>query len=227
VIIAALRPCSFVDWPGRLAAVVFTQGCNLSCRYCHNPSLLAARAARPVSKDEVITLLEARRGRLDGVVVTGGEPTLHAGLASFLARVKACGFAVKLDTNGTRPEVVAALLSAGLVDYLAIDLKALAPAARWLTGSDQQPVGARRCLELALAAGIEHEVRTTLVSPVHDAAHLDALACWTAGAQLWAVQRFRPGGHLDEASGLAPPNEQLLAAVHHAAAAHGLNLRLR
>lgn len=227
MIIAALRPCSFVDWPGRLAAVVFTQGCNLACRYCHNPALLAARAARPVPEDEVMALLVARRGRLDGLVVTGGEPTLQAGLAPFLARVKAGGFAVKLDTNGTRPEVVAALLAAGLVDHLAIDLKALPSAARWLTGSDQQPFGARRCLELALAAGVEHEVRTTLASPVHDAAHVEALAGWAVGAHRWAVQRFRPGGHLDEGSGLAPPDEPLLAALRHTAAAHGLTLRLR
>jgi anaerobic ribonucleoside-triphosphate reductase activating protein len=227
LIIAALRPCSFVDWPGRLAAVVFTQGCNLTCRYCHNPSLLAGRAARPVPEREVLALLEARRGRLDGLVVTGGEPTLHAGLSPFLARVKARGFAVKLDTNGTRPEVVAALLAAGLVDFLAVDLKALPPAAGWLTGSDQQPFGARRCLELALAAGIEHEVRTTLVSPVHDAGQLDALAAFAAGAQRWAVQRFRPGGHLDEGSGLAPPDDRLLAAAGHAAATHGLTLSMR
>uniref|UniRef100_UPI0038CC18AA anaerobic ribonucleoside-triphosphate reductase activating protein n=1 Tax=Anaeromyxobacter terrae TaxID=2925406 RepID=UPI0038CC18AA len=227
VIIAAVRPCSFVDWPGRLAAVVFTQGCNLACRYCHNPALVPARAARRVAEGEVIELLEARRGRLDGVVVTGGEPTLHAGLAAFLSRVKARGFAVKLDTNGTRPEVVAALLMAGLVDHLAVDLKALPPAARWLTGSDAQPVGARRCLELALAAGVEHEVRTTLASPVHDAAQLDGLASLASGAQRWAVQRFRPGGHLDEASGLAPPDEHLLRAARRAAAAHGVALRVR
>jgi pyruvate formate lyase activating enzyme len=227
VIIAALRPCSFVDWPGRLAAVAFTQGCNLACRYCHNPSLLAARAALPVPEDEVIALLEARRGRLDGLVVTGGEPTLHADLAPFLARVKARGFAVKLDTNGTRPQVVAALLAAGLVDYLAIDLKALPSAAGWLTGSDEQPFGARRCLELALSAGIEHEVRTTLASPVHDRAQLDALAGWALGAHRWAVQRFRPGGHLDAGCGLGPPDEELLAAARQAAAARGLTLRLR
>jgi anaerobic ribonucleoside-triphosphate reductase activating protein len=227
LIVAALRPCSFVDWPGRLAAVVFTQGCNLACRYCHNPTLLAARAARPLPEDEVIALLEARRGRLEGLVVTGGEPTLQADLAPFLARVKARGFAVKLDTNGTRPEVVAALLAAGLVDFLAVDLKALPSAAGWLTGSEEQPFGARRCLDLALEAGIEHEVRTTLAAPVHDAAHVDALAAWAIGAHQWSVQRFRPGGHLDPRSGLALPDESLLAAVRHAAAAHGLTLRCR
>jgi pyruvate formate lyase activating enzyme len=222
VIIAALRPCSFVDWPGRLAAVAFTQGCNLACRYCHNPQLVSGAAARPVPEEDVLALLEARRGRLDGLVVTGGEPTLQPGLAPFLARVKGAGFAVKLDTNGTRPEVVAALLAAGLVDHLAVDLKALPRAAGWLTGSDQQPHGARRCLELALAAGIAHEVRTTVAAPVHDAAHLAALAGWAAGARRWTLQRFRPGGHLDAASGLAAPDERLLADTVLAASRHGL-----
>jgi anaerobic ribonucleoside-triphosphate reductase activating protein len=219
---AALRPCSFVDWPGRLAAVVFTQGCNLACRYCHNPGLVAGRAARPVPEDEVLALLAARRGRLDGLVVTGGEPTLQPGLAPFLARVKEAGFAVKLDTNGTRPEVVEALLAARLVDHLAIDLKALPEAAAWLTGSARQPHGARRCLELALASGVDHEVRTTVVAPLHDAAHLAGLAGWAAGARRWTLQRFRRGGHLDPESRLEPPDERLLAEAALAAARQGV-----
>ncbi|BDG09100.1 anaerobic ribonucleoside-triphosphate reductase activating protein [Anaeromyxobacter paludicola] len=225
--LAALRPCSFVDWPGRIAAVAFTQGCNLACRYCHNPGLVPLRGGGRVSEEEVLSLLEARRGRLDGLVVTGGEPTLQPALPRFLARVKERGFAVKLDTNGTRPEVVEALLAAGLVDHLAVDLKATPDDATWLTGSEAQPRGARRCLELALARGVAHEVRTTLASPVHRPEALDELAGWARGAQLWAIQRFRPGGHLDPRSGLAPPGDALLAAAREAAAAHGLALRVR
>lgn len=227
MILGSLRPCSFVDWPGRLAAVIFTQGCNLACRYCHNPALIPARAAGSVGEDEVLALLEARRGRLDGLVVTGGEPTVQPSLAPFLARVKARGFGVKLDTNGSRPAVVAALLAGGLVDYLAVDLKATPRAAGWLTGSERQALGARRCVELAQAAGVAHEVRTTLAAPIHDEAEVEALAAWAAGAARWAVQRFRPGGHLDRESGLAPPGEGLLEAARRAAAARGLALELR
>ncbi|GEJ58688.1 anaerobic ribonucleoside-triphosphate reductase activating protein [Anaeromyxobacter diazotrophicus] len=228
--IAALRPCSFVDWPGRLAAVAFTQGCNLACRYCHNPALVprgAAGAAGAVPEGEVLRLLAARRGRLDGLVVTGGEPTLHAGLAPLLRRVKALGLGVKLDTNGTRPAAVAALLAEGLVDYLAIDLKATPARAGWLTGAARQAAGARRCLALALRAGVDHEVRTTLAAPVHDERQVEALARWAAGARRWALQRFRPGGHLDPASGLAPPAPALLDAARAAAGAAGLAVVVR
>ncbi len=211
MIIAGLRPCSFIDYPGRLAAVVFTHGCNLRCRYCHNPELLSGPPPRRIDEGEVVGLLDQRRGKLDGLVVTGGEPTLQPGLAAFLARVKAMGFQVKLDTNGTRPEVVEGLLAAQLVDFLAIDLKATPEEAGWLCGSVEQPAGARRCLALALAAGVAHEVRTTVMAPVHTAAHLAALAPWAAGAERWVLQRFRPGGHLDASAGLEVPDEAVLA----------------
>ncbi|HYS83220.1 MAG TPA: anaerobic ribonucleoside-triphosphate reductase activating protein [Anaeromyxobacteraceae bacterium] len=207
MIIAGLRPCSFVDYPGRLAAVVFTHGCNLRCRYCHNPELVSGPPRHRIAEDEVVALLDRRRGKLDGLVISGGEPTLQRDLAAFLARVKAMGFQVKLDTNGTRPEVVEGLLAARLVDFLAIDLKATPEEAGWLCGSVEQPAGARRCLALALAAGVAHEVRTTVMAPIHTAAHLDALAPWAAGAERWVLQRFRPGGHLDASAGLEVPDE--------------------
>ena len=213
---AALRACSFVDWPGRLAAVVFTQGCNLACRYCHNPSLVPGAPA-PVPGEAVLAHLEARRGLLDGLVVTGGEPTLHPALPAFLARVKARGFAVKLDTNGSSPDAVGALLAAGLVDYLAVDVKTVPAAAAWLTGAADQPRRARRCLELALEGGVDHEARTTVAATLHDAAHLAALACWVRGARRWALQRCRPGGHLDPGAGLVAPDDALLREVAAAA----------
>ena len=176
MIIAGLRPCSLIDYPGQLAAVVFTHGCNLRCRYCHNPALVSGPPRRRIAEDEVVALLDQRRGKLQGLVVTGGEPTVQPDLPAFLARVKAMGFQVKLDTNGTRPEVVAGLLAARLVDFLAIDLKATPEEAGWLCGSVEQPAGARRCLALALAAGVAHEIRTTVMAPVHTAQHLDASA---------------------------------------------------
>ena len=219
---AALHPCSFIDWPGRLAAVAFTSGCNLRCRYCHNPALACGTAATPVEEEAVLAHLRARRGRLDGLVVTGGEPVIHAGLAAFLAAVKREGFAVKLDTNGTRPDVVGELLGAGLVDYLAVDLKAPPRCGGWLTGDAGQGEAARRCLELALSAGVEHEVRTTLVAPAHDAAQLAAMAEVARGARRWAFQRFRPGHHLDATAPLVPPGPELVAAARAAARSCGI-----
>lgn len=213
MIIAGLQPCSFIDYPGKLSAVAFTHGCNLRCRYCHNPELLDGAPPRRIEEDEVLGLLDRRRGKLDGIVVTGGEPTLQRGLAAFLARVKALGFLAKLDTNGTRPEVIEELLAARLVDFLAIDLKATPAQAGWLCGLAEQSAGARRCLELAVAAGVEHEVRTTVVASVHGAAELAALATLAASAQRWVLQRFRPGGHLDPLADLGVPDEAVLEHV--------------
>jgi len=213
VIIAGLQPCSFIDYPGKLSAVAFTHGCNLRCRYCHNPELLDGSPPRRIEEDEILGLLDRRRGKLDGIVVTGGEPTLQRGLAAFLARVKALGFLAKLDTNGTRPEVIEELLAARLVDFLAIDLKATPARAGWLCGLAEQSAGARRCLELAVAAGVEHEVRTTVVASVHGAAELEALAALAASAQRWVLQRFRPGGHLDPLADLGVPDEAVLEHV--------------
>jgi pyruvate formate lyase activating enzyme len=213
VIIAGLRPCSFIDYPRRLAAVAFTHGCNLRCRYCHNPELLEGAPPRRIEEDEVLALLDRRRGKLDGIVVTGGEPTLQPGLPAFLARVKAMGFLAKLDTNGTRPEVIEELFAARLVDFLAIDLKATPARAGWLCGLAEQSAGARRCLDLVLAAGVEHEMRTTVVASVHTAAELAALAPFAAGAERWVLQRFRPGGDLDRLAELGVPDEAVLEHV--------------
>ena len=123
-------PCSLGDYPGRIAAVVFTQGCNWRCPWCHNPALVyPEQFTASLPEDDVFARLAARRARLDGVVVTGGEPTLQPDLPVFLGRVKALGFLVKLDTNGSRPRVVRELLAAGLVDFVAMDVKA--PFARY------------------------------------------------------------------------------------------------
>jgi pyruvate formate lyase activating enzyme len=227
VILAGLRPCSFIDYPGRLAAVVFTHGCNLRCRYCHNPGLVAGPPPRRVEAGEVLSLLAARRGRLDGLVVTGGEPTLHPRLPRFLAAVKEQGFLVKLDTNGTGPAALALLLRQGLVDFVAIDLKAAPEAATDLCGSAEQPAAARRCLDLVLAAGVEHEVRTTVAAPLHTPAHLASLAALAAGARRWCLQRFRPGGHLDPEAELRPPPPELLLAAQEEAGRRGLAVVVR
>ena len=227
MIFGGLRPCSFIDFPGRVAVVAFTQGCNLRCRYCHNPALVAGPPPLRVAPDEVLALLARRRGKLHGLVVSGGEPTLQPELAPFLAEVKAMGFAVKLDTNGTRPEVIEALLAARLVDFLAVDLKATPAASGWLCGSGDQPLAARRCLDLALSAGVEHEVRTTVASPVHTAAELDALAATIEGASRWSLQRFRPGDHLDPEAGLSPPPAALLEAACASARRRGIRATVR
>ncbi|MBR2392852.1 MAG: anaerobic ribonucleoside-triphosphate reductase activating protein, partial [Elusimicrobiaceae bacterium] len=116
---------TLIDYPGHVAAVVFTQGCNFRCRYCHNPELVYPHLLQEsMPKEDVMSFLRRRQGTLEGVVITGGEPTLQAGLIDFMAEVKALGYLIKLDTNGTKPEVLQEALERQLVDFVAMDLKA-------------------------------------------------------------------------------------------------------
>lgn len=121
--IGGLHKTTLLDFPGKVSALIFTQGCNFHCPYCHNPDLLAYNA-ETVTQEDVITFLQSRRAVLEGVVLSGGEPTLQADLQSFCAAIKNLGYAVKLDTNGSNPQVLKQLLQAGLVDYVAMDIKA-------------------------------------------------------------------------------------------------------
>ncbi len=131
--LGGIEPCSFIDFPGRVAAVLFLRGCNLQCRYCHNPQLIPRTGAGGGPDDGTLEFLQKRRGLLGGVVVTGGEPTLQARLPVLLEAVRSMGFAVKLDTNGTRPEVVGRLIAERLLEYAAVDVKiAPGPGSRWL-----------------------------------------------------------------------------------------------
>jgi pyruvate formate lyase activating enzyme len=174
--IGGLQKLTLSDFPGRVAAVVYTAGCNYRCPYCHNPELVRGPPRELLDPGEVLRFLARRHGLLDGVVLTGGEPTLQAGLGDFVTRVRALGFAVKLDTNGSRPGVLESLLEAGLLDYVAMDLKAPPRRYREVTGGDSGPV--LLSLGILARAGVEHEVRTTVAPPlvtVEDALEIGAL----------------------------------------------------
>ncbi len=207
---------SFVDWPGQVAAVVFLPGCNFRCPYCHNHTLvLAPEGLETVRLEEVLARLEGLRGWVDGVCVTGGEPTLHPGLPDLLAVFRARGLAVKLDTNGSRPEVLAGLLAQGLVDAVALDLKApLEPIPyRRNGGPGADPEGVRRSLGVLARSGLPVEIRTTVHPALLSAEEVGRLAA-EAGAALAAhpgpgavrftLQRCRTGETLDPALGELP-----------------------
>jgi pyruvate formate lyase activating enzyme len=210
--IAAVERCSFVDFPGRLAAVAFTQGCNLRCRYCHNPELCRRGIADPEANANFLSFLARRRGLLSGVVLCGGEPTLWPGLEHLLTEVRVMGFAVKLDTNGTQPDETERLLSRGLVDYLAVDIKA-APGeiSRWLCGEDQQARLAIKTLRRAIAKHIPCEARTVLVRGVHDEHALSWIAhqLAEAGPVRWRLIDVQ-AGRLDSSASLHPPDRNLI-----------------
>jgi pyruvate formate lyase activating enzyme len=162
MLIAAYVPCSLSDYPGLVAGVVFTQGCNWRCPWCHNKGLLPLRArAGALSEKEVLGKLERRRGQLDGLVVTGGEPTLQKDLGEFIGAVRNLGFRVKLDTNGSNPAVVAELLKRRLLDFVAMDIKAPWERYTEAAGLAVDLAALQSTVRLLRESGISHQLRTT------------------------------------------------------------------
>jgi len=124
MLIGGIQRCSFSDYPGKVAAVLFTQGCNFRCPFCHNGTLLSKNGDNTLEEQEVFDFLKLRKGKLHGVVITGGEPTEHDDLPQFIRKIRELGFVIKLDTNGSHPEMIELLLQEKLIDYFAMDIKA-------------------------------------------------------------------------------------------------------
>ncbi len=175
--IGGLHKHSLIDYPDRIAAVVFTQGCNFRCPYCHNPSLVYPEQYGPViDTEEVHGFLQKRHGLLDGVVITGGEPLLQQDLEQFILSVKRMGYKVKLDTNGSMPERLQALLSNGLVDYVAMDYKAPLRAYHRVVRVKVDAELIKRSINYITSSGINYELRTTLHSGLCMSSVLDMIA---------------------------------------------------
>ena len=187
-----------VDYPGKLAATVFTGGCDLRCPFCHNAPLVLRVAETPeFSQEEVLSFLRTRQGLLDGVVLSGGEPLLQADAAEFLAAVRSLGFSVKLDTNGCHPEALANILERGLTDYVAMDIKnrreKYAETAG-MPGFDLAPV--EESVRLLQSSGVDFEFRTTVVREFHTAADIRAIGQWLEGSPRYFLQKFVDSGDL-------------------------------
>lgn len=213
--LAGLIPSGMLDWPGRVAATVFVAGCTMRCPYCHNPEVLSARKTSGLSLRHVLTHLEERQKWLDGVVVTGGEPTADPALVPLLQSFRDVGMPVKLDTNGTNPEVLDAVLGQGLVDYVAIDVKAVASKYDGLTGFAGAWHRVRQSIATLVASGVDHEFRTTCYPAGLTLDDLDEIAASLVGGRRLVLQQFRPTRTLDPgASSVRPyPAE----ALRHAA----------
>lgn len=178
---------------------MFTGGCNLTCPFCHNPGLVLepeAYADYPV--DELLADLRKRKSFIDGVVMSGGEPTLDAGLPAFLRQLKGLGLQIKLDTNGLLPQVIAGLLEENLIDYLAVDIKTVPERYQELHNHPVSIPDLLRSIELAKVAPIEVEFRTTCVPQLIGAEEIDALGKLLRGAPLWVLQQFVPEHSLQE-----------------------------
>ncbi len=191
--IKGFQGTSLLDFPGRVSSLVFSGGCNLSCGFCHNPGLVLDPEQYPdYPLDEFFAELKQRRTFIDGVVISGGEPTLASGLAEFLEQIKALGLQVKLDSNGLRPQVLADLFERKLIDYLAIDLKT--SPARY-TELHNQPVDVSALVascRLTMDSAPEYEFRTTCVPGLVTEKELHEMGALIKGAKRWVLQQFIP-----------------------------------
>ena len=199
--IGGFQSFSLSDYPGMTAAIVFTQGCNFRCPFCHNGSLIPMvdERERLIPTSRIFRHLRERVGMLDGVVVTGGEPTLQPDLPQFLRRIRDMGYAVKLDTNGSRPRVLRRLIAGSLVDYVAMDIKA--PMNRYdiLTGVDAPARAVRASIKLIARSGVQHEFRTTVVEPLLSDADIASIGGMIPAGSPHTLQEFNPEHAFDPA----------------------------
>jgi len=232
MIIGGLQKFSLLDYPGRLSAIVFTKGCNFRCQFCYNPMLVwpievskskyahlkngeQQKVHPTINQDELFVFLKSRAGKLDAVVLTGGEPCLQKDLPEFIRKIKALGFLVKLDTNGSHPEVLAKLIKEKLVDYIAMDLKAPENKYKEVTGVKADFKKIRRSVKLIMRSDRSYEFRTTVVPGLINKDDIAAMGRIIKGADKWYLQNFKSNIALveRELEGRVPYNARQLKAL--------------
>ena len=192
MMIGGLLKNSMIDYPGKISCGIFLSGCNFDCPYCHNPELVGAcaRRAAKFDTDSVYRFIETRKGFLDGVVISGGEPTLQADLYELCRNIKNMGYPVKLDTNGSRPQVLKRLIADRLLDYIAMDLKTDPIKYATYIQSNCNVKAILSSIEIVMESGVDYEFRTTCVKPIVTAQTIENISCLINGARLYALQRF-------------------------------------
>ncbi|MBR6638440.1 MAG: anaerobic ribonucleoside-triphosphate reductase activating protein [Lachnospiraceae bacterium] len=196
MIIQGFSKTSLLDYPGHIAADVFTAGCNFRCPFCHNSDLVLTPATE-YSEEEVLSVLKKRRGILEGVCITGGEPTLQPDLLDFMHKLRELDYKIKLDTNGYHPEVLRAVLLEGLADYVAIDIKnslAKYPLTAGISDFCQENI--KESISLLMNSDIDYEFRTTVVRELHTAEDLTDIAHMLGGCKQYFLQSFKDSGNV-------------------------------
>lgn len=210
MIIGGLQKLSLLDYPGYIAAIIFTQGCNFHCQFCYNPMLVwpASREGSKlkykapsndwgqeghsgISEDDLFVFLKKRTGKLDAVVITGGEPTIQSDLSEFIEKIRALGYKIKLDTNGTNSTMLKKLLEKKLIDYIAMDIKAPAEKYEEVTGVKANLEEIKKSINLIINSGLPYEFRTTLVPGLHRPEDIAGIGKLIQGASLWYLQQFK------------------------------------
>ncbi len=204
MLIKGLQKLTLLDYPGHIACTVFTAGCNMRCPFCHNGSLALGVGGDDISVDELLAFLDSRKGRLSGVCISGGEPTLHSDLPELIEKIKALGYSVKLDTNGTNPDMLSYLINNNLIDYVAMDIKN-APDKYALTmgiESADEAFAARlfervkRSAAILMEGRVDFEFRTTLMQELHSSDDMISIGKWLFGGEKYYLQTYRDEGDL-------------------------------
>lgn len=202
MLISGIQKMTMLDYPDHTACIVFTPGCNFRCGYCHNPEFvlpeMIAKIRNSFIPEEVFfNFLKKRSGCIDGVVITGGEPTLMPDLTQFIERIKNFGFLVKLDSNGGRPEVLQSLINKNLLDYIAMDVKTSLEEYPKLVGPRLDPNNIQKSIEIIMHSGVPYEFRATLLKELHTPEVLKSMSEMMRGATQFFLQTFRPQKTLD------------------------------
>lgn len=196
--IGGLQKFSLIDYPGKTCAIIFTQGCNFRCKYCHNPELvLSDQFTQPIPINKIMQFLTSRKGQLDAVTITGGEPTLHSDLIDFIKQIKQLGFLIKLDSNGTNSKILQQLIEQKLVDYLAMDIKAPLEKYKDIVDTNVEIKEIKASINLIINSNINHEFRTTIVKSLTSLDDLLKIGQSIQGAQNYYLQRFIPSKLID------------------------------
>lgn len=208
--IHGLQKMTLLDYPGKVACTVFFGGCDMRCPFCHNAELLDGTAPPVMDEKELLSFLEKRKGLLDGVAITGGEPMLQKDLPSLAARIRELGYPVKVDTNGNHPELLREMIDRGLAQYVAMDIKN-APERYAETvgipGFDLSPV--MESVSLLLEGRTDYEFRTTVVAELHDDGSFEQIGKWIRGARRYFLQKFTDRDTVPFAGLHAPTDEQM------------------
>ena len=203
---------TLLDYPGKIAATIFTGGCNFRCPFCHNAVLVLNPNAQPkIDENEILKELESRKNKLEGVCITGGEPTLCRDLPDFIAKIREHGFLVKLDSNGTNPDMLEDLISRKLIDFVAMDIKSSPEGYGKATGlKDISMDNIFRSTDLLMQSGTDYEFRTTVVDGIHTADDFKKIGIWLKGAKAYYLQQYKDSGDLIAPKGLSAPSKETL-----------------
>lgn len=197
MLIKGLQKLTLLDYPGKMACTVFTAGCNFRCPFCHNASLVTDIDEERITEEDFFTFLEKRQGILEGVCITGGEPTLQPDLNEFLVKIKALGYSVKLDTNGYRPEVLKEVVNSGAVDYVAMDIKNSREKYGITAGINNIDMSKiDESVEFLINGKVDYEFRTTVVKELHKEKDIQDIVDYIKGAKKYFLQGFNDSGDL-------------------------------